>query len=108
MKTSVPSVLITFLVVCFGLSPSAQAVVPPPDGGYDGFNTAEGTDALFSNTTGQRNTGLGFQALYSNTNSSYNTAEGFRALFSNTSGTQNTASGAEALLMNTSGLNNTA
>jgi trimeric autotransporter adhesin len=98
---------ILLLLTCLALVQIAHAVVPSPDGGYDGFNTAEGTDALFSNTIGQRNTGLGFQALYYN-NGNYNTAEGFRALFSNTSGTQNTASGAEALLMNTSGLNNTA
>ena len=64
--------LITLSLACFVLAsaPNAFAVNPPPDGGYDGFNTAEGTDALFSNTTGQRNTGLGFQALYSNTTSS--------------------------------------
>jgi hypothetical protein len=29
-----------------------QAVVPPPDGGYPNFNTAEGQNALFSLTTG--------------------------------------------------------
>lgn len=77
--------LITFSLACFVLAsaPNAFAVVPPPDGGYPGFNTAEGTDVLFSNTAGSRNTGLGFQALYYN-NGNYNTAEGFRALFSNT------------------------
>src|SRR5437899_3816823 len=40
--------LIPFLLACFALSPTAQAVDPPPDGGYPGQNTAEGTDALFS------------------------------------------------------------
>src|SRR6266446_5348473 len=30
------------------VSPLARAVSPPPDGGYSGLNTAEGTDALFS------------------------------------------------------------
>jgi Chaperone of endosialidase len=108
MKPNTLSLTLVSLLTGFALLQPAQAVVPPPDGGYPGFNTAEGTDALFSNTTGARNTGLGFQALYSNSTSSYNTAEGFRALFSNTSGTQNTASGAEALLMNTSGVDNTA
>src|SRR6266513_1041049 len=98
---------VAFTLICFALSPRMQAVNPPPDGGYPGFNTAEGTDALFSNTTGERNTGLGFQALYYN-NGNYNTAEGFRALFSNTSGTQNTAIGAAALLANTIGFDNTA
>ena len=37
---------------CFGLTPVAQAVVPPPDGGYPGFNTAEGQNALFNLTSG--------------------------------------------------------
>jgi hypothetical protein len=86
----------------FALSPAAKAVSPPPDGGYAGFNTVEGTDALFSNTTGTRNTGVGYQVLYYN-NGDYNTAAGSYALFSNTSGTENTASGAGALSHNTSG-----
>jgi hypothetical protein len=34
------------------LPPSAEAVDPPPDGGYPYLNTAEGTDALFNLTTG--------------------------------------------------------
>src|SRR6266436_2100002 len=41
------------------VSPLARAVSPPPDGGYSGLNTAEGTDALFSLTTGESNTGMG-------------------------------------------------
>ena len=91
----------------FALSPVAQAVNPPPDGGYAGFNTAEGTDALFSNRSGTRNTSVGYQALYYN-NGDYNTAAGSHALFSNTSGTENTATGAGALSHNTSGFDNTA
>jgi len=35
-------------------SPMARAVTPEPDGGYPGFNTAEGDNALFSLTTGNR------------------------------------------------------
>jgi hypothetical protein len=34
-------------IVCIGLLPRAQAVVPPPDGGYPGGNTAVGQNALF-------------------------------------------------------------
>ena len=36
-------------LVCFGLLPNAQAVSPPPDGGYPGFTTAEGQHALKNN-----------------------------------------------------------
>jgi hypothetical protein len=52
------------LLTCFALSPGAQAVVPPPDGGYPNANTAEGTDALFSLTIGSNNTAIGFNALF--------------------------------------------
>ena len=45
LKTT-PPLLITLTLLCFGLAAS-QAVVPPPDGGYPGFNTAEGQVALF-------------------------------------------------------------
>ena len=34
MKTSIPRVLLTFALICFAFLPKAQAVVPPPDGGY--------------------------------------------------------------------------
>ena len=38
----------------FALSPpAARGVTPAPDGGYPGNNTAEGTNALFSRTTGR-------------------------------------------------------
>ena len=94
-KATTSLFIVALLLAFFGVLPRAQAVVPPPDGGYAGFNTAEGTDALFSNTTGEWNTGLGYQVLYYN-DGDYNTAEGFRALFRNTSGTQNTATGAYA------------
>jgi hypothetical protein len=100
--------LIPVLVACFALAPGAQAVVPAPDGGYPGSNTAEGTQALFSLTTGVWNTALGFQALFSDTTGSSNTATGLRALFSNVGGANNTATGVLALGGNTSGFNNTA
>src|SRR5438477_12771316 len=106
------SLLLTALAFALGwlaLSPAARAVSPPPDGGYDRFNTAEGTDALFSLTTlGFFNTATGFEALFSNTTGSANTADGLDALFSNTTGSFNTADGHTALRQNTTGEGNTA
>jgi len=108
MKPSIPPSLITFALVYFALVQNTQAVSPPPDGGYAGNNTAEGTSALFSLTSGVSNTALGYQTLYNNTTGSYNSAEGFRALFANTTGAQNTATGSNALTSNTTGSFNTA
>src|SRR2546421_9330354 len=99
---------IPLLLICFALLPEVYAVTPAPDGGYPGNNTAEGTNALFSLTSGIDNTALGFQALFRNTTGDFNTAEGFGALFDNTSGTQNTATGVNALISNTTGGFNTA
>ena len=65
---------------------SSEAVVPPPDGSHDNGNTAEGTEALSSNTTGQANTAIGVGALYKNTTGVGNTAIGMAALGSNTIG----------------------
>ena len=101
--------LIPLVLAAFALSPTAQAQLsPPPDGGYAGNNTAEGTDALFSLTTGTENTALGFNALYSNTTGGENTATGSTALISNTTGIRNTANGFAALQSNTTGERNTA
>ena len=54
-----PLLIITPALLCFGLLPRAQTVVPPPDGGYPGGNTAEGHEALMNLTTGTYNTALG-------------------------------------------------
>lgn len=104
---------IIFALGCFGPC-VAHAVVPPPDGGYPGGNTAEGQAALLSLTTGGFNTGVGFFALRSNTEGQFNTAVGAGALLANvgdpstSDGIQNTAIGAGALLSNTTGEDNTA
>ena len=105
--------LIPFVLACFALLPTTQAVDPPPDGGYPNQNTAEGEDALFSLTTGVNNTAIGFHALYTNTTGNDNTATGAGALFSNktahgVSGSQNTANGSGALYSNRTGDDNTA
>jgi hypothetical protein len=49
---------------CFALAPASRALSPAPDGGYASGNTAEGTSALFSLTTGAWNTGLGFSTTF--------------------------------------------
>src|SRR4030095_4550332 len=108
LRTAILPFLIAFMLSCFGLSPKILAVVPAPDGGYPGNNTAEGTDALFSLTSGIDNTALGFEALFRNTAGNFNTAVGFGALFRNTTGSQNTATGVNALITNTTGFQNAA
>src|SRR6478672_8988259 len=99
--------LVALLLACFGILPAAQAVVPPPDGGYLGGNTAEGQNALLSLTFGGFNTAVGYLSLRSNTNASYNTAVGAGALLANTAN-ENTAVGAGALLSTSTGSQNTA
>jgi len=100
--------LTPLLLGCFALSPIAQAVSPPPDGGYPNANTAEGTNALFSLTTGFGNMAIGNGALYYNTTGGENTATGAFTLSSNTTGFGNTATGVDALFNNTTGSQNTA
>jgi hypothetical protein len=91
-----------------------QAVVPPPDGGYADFNTAEGTNALKNLSTGVANAAVGWFSLFSNTDGSYNTATGAGTLLFNIGnqntgeGLKNTAVGTAALLFNSTGESNTA
>lgn len=121
---------IVLLLGCLEVSPITQAVSPPPDGGYGGNNTAEGTEALFNlstgvwnsavgyralyrDATGIRNTAVGFEALYNNNgafnvNGLDNVAVGAKAMFSNTTGSRNIAIGTLALYANTTGSNNIA
>ena len=63
-------------------------------------NTANGSGALGSNTTGNSNTANGFEALATNTTGSDNTANGQGALLHNFSGNDNTANGSGALFHN--------
>jgi endosialidase-like protein len=99
-----------FVAIMIGLFSlvSSEAVLPPPDSSHGNGNTAEGTEALFSNTTGQANTAIGVGALYKNTTGVGNTATGMAALGSNTTGFSNTAIGARTLMMNTTGNYNVA
>jgi hypothetical protein len=98
---------VAFTVVCFAFSSQMQAVVPPPDGAYPNFTTAEGQNALHSLTSGAANTALGAFSLFANTTASFNTAVGVGALFANTE-SDNTAIGTLALFSNTGGGDNTA
>ncbi len=124
LKTAIPLILITIAFAGVGfLSPNAFGVVPAPDGGYPGGNTAEGQAALLSLTTGGFNTAVGFFSLRSDTTGGFNTAIGAGALLANTAdnntatgagallsntGNQNTATGAFALFSNTIGIQNAA
>jgi len=122
LKQTIPMFLRVSLLMCLFMSWSAQAVSPPPDGGYPNNNTAEGTLALFSLTTGSANTAVGFAALalnlfgtdntalgtgaLLNNTASANTGIGSLALFNNMQGTRNTATGFAALFSNTTAFNN--
>jgi len=45
MKTITNMIYLVIAVACFALLPHADAVNPPPDGGYPGGNAAEGQAA---------------------------------------------------------------
>jgi trimeric autotransporter adhesin len=105
MKTTIKFTclaLAALALVCFAALSTAQAVTPPPDGGYPGFNTADGDNALlnFNTAVGVNNTAVGVNALREDTNGAYNVAIGSGSLQSNTTGFQNMAIGAEALANN--------
>ena len=107
MKISTQSlVAVTWVLIAIVLLPTSKAVVPPPDGGYPGGNTAEGQAALFNLTSGSFNTAVGYVSLRSNATGSFNTAVGAGTLLANTAN-ENTATGAAALLSNTTGGFNT-
>src|SRR4029077_3241604 len=89
--------LIPLVLVCIGLLPRAQAVSPPPPGGYPNFTTAAGDNALKSLTSGAANTAVGWHSLFSDTTGGFNTGVGAGALALNTIGFNNTAIGVAAL-----------
>ena len=123
LKTT-PPLLITLALLCFGLLPKAEAVNPPPPGGYPNFTTAAGDNALKSLTSGAANTAVGNFSMFSvttgNANTAVgagtldlnhadnNTAVGTAALLLNTIGAGNTAVGVAAMELNSTGINNTA
>jgi hypothetical protein len=104
------NLIFTAILLVFGffaLPDRTRAVSPSPDGGYAGGNTAEGTNALLSLSTGTYNTGIGVFSLLSLTDGTFCTGVGAGTLLANTA-SENTATGAGALLSNTSGSENTA
>ena len=80
LKILTTTLLLTPLVLaCFTFSQMAHAepdVNPPPDGGYPGFTTAEGHQALQRLTSGIGNSAFGWRSLFSVTTASYNTGLG--------------------------------
>lgn len=100
VSTSAGSVSIPNIIVGTGAMTGVQS--------GNGGNTALGSNALASNTTGWWNLGIGRDALKSNTIGDRNMAMGTAAMTSNTTGSYNAAIGANALGANTTGLSNTA
>jgi Chaperone of endosialidase len=95
-------------LVCFGLSPAANAIEPAaPADDVGGGNTADGANALLSLTSGTFNTAIGFDSLLLTSDTNFNTGVGAGTLLLNTS-SQNTAVGAGALLSNSDGADNNA
>ena len=76
MKTILAALRVIAATLSLGLWATAFAVSPPPDGGYPGFTTAEGTNALKNLTTGAGNTGIGWYGLFSAAAASNNTGVG--------------------------------
>ena len=107
LKITPPPLLITLALMLIAPLPNARAVVPAPDGGYPGFTTAEGTQALQNLTSGAGNTGIGWRSLFLDSSGSFNTSVGVGALLLNNADS-NTAVGSAALLLNTTGTENTA
>ena len=108
MKTRTHFLVVALAAIFLAIiAPNAPAVVPPPDGAYPNFTTAEGQNALKSLTTGAGNTAVGWSSLFSVATANFNTAVGAGTLALNTTN-ENTATGAAALLSNSSGFQNTA
>jgi len=95
------------VVVAMILAAAHSYAAPICDTSDTNSNTACGTDALLTNTTGSNNTATGYAALWANSTGSENTALGVGALITN-NGNANTAAGYQSLYLNTGGGNNTA
>jgi hypothetical protein len=98
---------IALALAFFQFSLTAQAR-PAPDGDIGNSNTAGGSGALISVTSGSNNTANGYHALFFDTAGSFNTATGSGTLGNTNGGNYNTATGNSALSVNTNGTGNTA
>jgi hypothetical protein len=107
MKPNTLSLILFAFLAYFAVMLGVEAVVPPPDGCYPNFTTAEGCGALNLLTAGAANTAVGWRSLFSDSTGSFNTGVGAGTLILNTADS-NTAVGVAALLLNTTGANNTA
>src|SRR5438552_18398137 len=99
--------LLPLALCCFALAPAPKAfgVSPPPDGGYTGANTAEGTNALLNLTSGIANTAVGSNALLHDTTGGWNVGVGSSTLAANSTGSFNMAIGTDALSKSTGSAN---
>jgi hypothetical protein len=94
--------------VCFGLCPQGQSATDTPDpGSLPISNTADGSNALLSISSGIYNSAFGFDALLAISDGSFDTGVGAGALIVDTAGV-NTAVGAGALFSNTVASDNNA
>ena len=87
---------------------SVQGLTVGRGAGAVASNTAVGTTALATNTSGAHNVAVGNNASPQSNTGSYNIAVGENSLFSTTSGSYNTAVGQSSLLSNTTAGSNTA
>ena len=102
-KKTTPLYVLIFAVAA--LSPAVRAVLPPPDGGYPGGHTAEGTKSLFQ-SHGWRYSipRLVPSRSLSNTNRQLQHSRWRFTRCSNNTADENTATGASALSFNSNRL----
>src|SRR5262245_54268443 len=67
---------VVLVIACFGFSRTTRAVNPPPDGGYPGENTAEGTSALLHVKGGTKKTTVNWASLGFDVTGNLNTTVG--------------------------------
>lgn len=90
------------------LRPAVTKALLNANGSNADGNSAFGSDALRSNTTGSVKLCVGYGCMSSNTTGLHNVAVGYGAFEYNTSGSANVAVGQRALNWNTTGQRNTA